>query len=161
MAVKVRIQDNKKTWNKFVRSVKTLNTNRVDVGVFGKQGSDLVITAASNEFGVPFEKPKRIPARSHLRTAIGDNKPAFVKLVQKNFVKVTTGFKPAKRFLNQLGFLGVRLVKDKIKKGPFKENAESTLRQKFPKTKPLINTGRLRRSYIHRVVRRGMGATIS
>ena len=142
---KVRIRDSDPGFKKLKRSLK--GPDRVDIGVFAKQGSDLVIYAAANEFGT-----STIPERSHLRAGIDEGKEKIDKFIAGSFNKMFAGRSTKVIEIGRLGLLGTSLVVGKINKGPFVKNKPATIRAKGS-SKPLINTGRLRASYTHRVVK--------
>jgi hypothetical protein len=143
---RVRIRDSDPGFKKLKKSLK--GPDRVDIGVFAKQGSDLVIQAASNEFGTD-----HIPERSHLRAGIDEGKEKINSFIAGSFNRMFAGRSTKIIEIGRLGLLGTSLVVEKINKGSFVPNAPSTLRAKRPKTKPLINTTRMRNSYTHRVVK--------
>lgn len=147
MAVKsrIRIRDSDPGFKKLKKRLS--GPDRVDIGVFAKQGSDLVIYAAANEFGT-----SRIPERSHLRAGIDEGKEKINSFIASSFSRMFAGKSTKRIEIGRLGLLGTSLVVGKINKGPFVKNKPSTIRAK-KSSKPLINTGRLRASYTHRIVK--------
>ena len=143
---RVRIRDSDPGFRKLRKRLK--GPNRVDIGIFAKQGSDLVIQAASNEFGT-----SRIPERSHLRAGIDEGKEKIDKFIASSFNRILAGRSSKLIELGRLGLLGTSLVVGKINKGPFVKNATATIKAKKGSTKPLINTTRMRNSYTHRIVK--------
>ena len=132
----------------FKKLIKRLSgPDRVDVGVFANQGSDLVIKAASNEFGT-----STIPERSHLRAGIDEGKRQIEGFVAGSFSRMFAGKSKKADEIGRFGLFGTALVVKKIDKGPFKANKPATVKRKGS-SKPLIDTGRLRQSYTHRVVK--------
>lgn len=142
---RVRVRDSDPGFKKLKKRLK--GPDRVDIGVFAKQGSDLVIYAASNEFGT-----SRIPERSHLRAGIDEGKEKIDKFIASSFSRMFAGKSTKIIELGRLGLLGTSLVVGKINKGPFVKNKPSTIRAK-KSSKPLIDTGRLIASYNHRIVK--------
>lgn len=142
---RVRVRDSDPGFKKLKKRLK--GPDRVDIGVFAKQGSDLVIYAAANEFGT-----SRIPERSHLRAGIDEGKEKIDKFIASSFNRMFAGRSTKVIELGRLGLLGTSLVVGKINKGPFVKNKPSTIQQKGS-SKPLIDTGRLRASYTHRIVK--------
>lgn len=142
---KVRVRDSDPGFKKLKKRLK--GPDRVDIGIFAKQGSDLVIQAASNEFGT-----SRIPERSHLRAGIDEGKEKINSFIASSFSRMFAGKSTKIIELGRLGLLGTSLVVGKINKGPFKPNKPKTVQRKGS-SKPLIDTGRLRASYTHRVVK--------
>lgn len=114
--------------------------DRVDVGVFSGQGEDLVIYAASNEFGT-----KDIPERSYLRAGIDEKKRQIGKLTSKLAEKVIAGKMSKREALEIIGQTAQGIVQGKMVRGPFTPNKAATVARKGS-SKPLIDTGRLRGS---------------
>jgi hypothetical protein len=147
MAIKSRvtIRDSDPGFKKLLKRLS--GPDRVDIGVFAEQGSDLVIRAASNEFGT-----SRIPERSHLRAGIDEGKEKINKFVASSFNRMLSGRSSKMVELGKLGLLGTSLVVGKINKGPFKALKPKTIQRKGS-SKPLVDTGRLRASYTYRIAR--------
>ena len=151
MAKKSKVIDDKRQWDKLRKKVTKLSKgdNAVDIGLFGEQGSDLVIYASSNEFGTG-----TIPERSFLRTTFDEEKKAIINLLDKNKIKAVLGKISKKKLLSRIGLKMVGAVQIKIASGPFTPNAPSTRRQKTKSGKQgteLIDTGRMRQSITHKV----------
>jgi len=143
---RVMIRDSDPVFRKLKKRLK--GPDRVDIGIFANQGSDLVIQAASNEFGTD-----SIPERSHLRAGIDEGKNEINKFVAESLNKILAGRSTKIIELGRLGLLGTSLEVKKINDGKFTPNAPSTIRAKKGSTKPLINTGRMRNSYTHRIAK--------
>ena len=151
---KFRIRDSDPGFRKLRKNFK--GPDSVDIGVFAKQGSELVIYAATNEFGTDRAGPNRnitIPERSFLRAGIDENRRELKKFAAKKALDVLTGKLSKKAALSQLGLLAQGKVQLKITRGPFVPNQPSTIILKGS-SKPLINTGRLRQSISFEVGRK-------
>lgn len=143
---KVKVRDSDPGFKKLLKRL--TGPDRVDIGVFAEQGSDLVIKAASNEFGT-----STIPERSHLRAGIDEGKREIENAVVNSYNRIFAGKTKKIDELGKLGLLGTALVVKKINKGPFTPNKPKTILRKGS-SKPLIHTGNLRQAYTHRVVKR-------
>lgn len=150
MATGARItKDDRRKWDKLAKQLQEIKRTQgksAKIGVFAEQGSDLVKYAGANEFGATIKRAGttiKIPERSFLRSAIDENRRRIVRFVDQQainlIVKQSQGIK---RTLRLLGLFGVKLVKEKIVKGPFVPNAPATIRKKGS-SKPLIDKGRL------------------
>jgi phage gpG-like protein len=161
MAKGVKIRDNKKKWDKLKRAVSKGSKStgsEVQIGVFSEQGGDLVIYAATNEFGTDRAGPNRniiIPERSWLRSTYDEQVKKLFQFIKKNKVKIVLGKVSRKSILNKIGFQLVGAMQKKIAEGVFTPNAPSVKSKKTSQGKegkPLINEGRLRQSITHRIV---------
>lgn len=149
-----RIKDSDPGFKKLKKNFK--GPDNVDIGVFAGQGSDLVIYAATNEFGTDQAGPNRniiIPERSFLRAGVDENKRELKQFAKKKAFDVLTGKISKKVALSQLGLLAQSKVQKRIASGPFVPNAPSTIRIKGS-SRPLVNTGRLRQSITFEVGRK-------
>jgi hypothetical protein len=141
--------------------LRALHNTRVKVGVLeaaGASDSDPGVTvaqvAAWNEFGV--EQNKRlgipgIPERPFIRGGIDDAKPLIYEAVGKLTGLVIDGKMEPDVAAKRLGLLGVREIQKKLLRGPFVANAPSTIAIKGS-SRPLVDTGQLRRSISFAVV---------
>lgn len=121
---------------------------KVKVGVLGKSGSKMVVTAATNEFGTTKAGARHnvtIPARPFLRP-VGTNKElaAFVAGQLKAILRVPNPEDP-RRALGKIGEKAVALVRQNIASHPPPPNAPSTIEKKGS-SGTLVDTGRLRQS---------------
>ena len=140
---KFKVRDSDPGFKKLRKNFK--GPDRVDIGVFSDQGSDLVIYAASNEFGT-----STIPERSYLRGSIDEKKRSIRKLTSKLAEKVIAGKMSKKEALEIIGQKAQGIVQGKMTRGPFTPITAATVARKGS-TKPLIDTGRLRSSITFRV----------
>lgn len=121
----------------------------VEVGFFASakymDGTSVAAVAAWNEFGT-----KHIPERPAIRQSIKSHAKNLLTIVKKNIDSriMVIDRKLADKIGTSQGDAQQKSMIDL--KEP--KNADSTLRQKFPKTNPLVHTGMLIRSVTHRVV---------
>ena len=120
---KVRVRDSDPGFKKLIKRLS--GPDRVDVGVFAEQGSDLVIKAASNEFGTNTN-----PERSHLRAGIDEGKREIEGFVANSFNRMFAGKTKKADEIGRLGLMGTALVVKKINKGPFTANKPKTIARK-------------------------------
>ena len=135
-------------WNDLLKSLARLESDSdkgVTVGVHGKEGSDEVIKAASNEFGT-----ETIPERSFLRSTMVEHEADIVKGLES---AVSGALDNKRSFEHGLGVLGeqaVGWVKRKIIDITQPPNAPSTIAGKIRRSgkegTPLIDTGRMLQS---------------
>lgn len=141
------VRDSDPGFRKFRRQLKG-GPDAVNIGLFGEQGSDLVIYAASNEFGT-----EKVPERSFLRSTVDEKKQTFKKFIDRNKNAIVIGPRQRRVVLERLGLLAEKEIVKKISRGPFVPNAPSTIARKRS-SKPLIDTGRMRQSIISKVVKK-------
>ena len=137
------VRDSDPGFKKLIKNLK--GPDRVDIGVFSEQGEDLVIYAASNEFGT-----STIPERSYLRAGIDEKKRQIGRLTSKLAEKVIVGKIRKKEALAIIGQTAQGIVQGKMVRGPFTPNKSATVMRKGS-SKPLIDTGRLRGSITFKV----------
>lgn len=151
---KFRVRDSDPGFRKLKKNFK--GPNAVDIGVFAEQGSEVVIYAATNEFGTDRAGPNRnitIPERSFLRAGVDENKNEFRTFLESKAVRIVLGKESKERVLSKLGALAQGKIQSRIAQGRFTPNAPLTIRIKGS-TKPLIDTGRLRQSITWRIGKR-------
>lgn len=101
-------------------------------------GTDLLVVAASNEFGTT---DGRIPERSFLRAGILEKKNVIKDFWKKGkAAKLLMGELPPEKALSLLGLQGQTIVQNKIRAIQDPPNAESTIARK-ESSNPLIDTG--------------------
>ena len=133
----------------------------VTIGVHGEEGSEIVIAAATNEFGnLDQSAPGAIPERSYLRSTIDEGQAEILKDLEGAVVFALDG-KDLEKGLGLIGEKWVGKVKTKIKTGPFVDSALSTQQAKGsvsnPINTPLIDTGQNLRNRIGWQIRTGSG----
>lgn len=114
------------------------------VGVQGKTHSEMVVIAASNEFGT-IRSGHHVPERSYLRSTVDNGEGEILDDLQGVVDKTLAGG-DLDRLLGLIGEKWVGLVKVTIKELDDPPNAPSTIRQKKGADNPLVNDGRLRNS---------------
>lgn len=112
------------------------------------EGVDLCDIAMFNELGTVHSPP-----RPFLRQSVDDNQ-AEIEGFMKESVDLMQDGMSAQTCLEQLGLFQKDLVQDKIVTGNFVANAESTIRKKGS-SRPLIDTGIMRRSVLSVVKKKG------
>ena len=130
----------------------------VKVGILGSSGDHRVKgsggpqtvaeVAAHHEFGAPEAK---IPQRSFLRAGIDGAQGEIGTAIEELTTKVIDGKMTPEVAAARLGLLGVRVVQKKLIDGPFVALSEKTIKAKGS-SRPLIDTGQMRRSITHEVV---------
>ena len=120
----------------------------VDIGFFAsakyQDGTFVAAVAAWNEFGT-----KHIPERPAIRQSIKANEANLVRIITKN---IDTKKMVIDRLLaDKIGLSQVGAQQKSMVDLKEPANAPSTLKQKFPKTNPLVNTGTMIRSVTHKV----------
>lgn len=118
------------------------------VGVHGERDSDMVVIAASNEYGTTHSGTgpgHNVPERSYLRSTVDNGQAEVLDDLQAAVGKALDGAD----LDQQLGLVGekwVGRVKETIKALDTPPNAPSTIAAKKGADNPLIDTGRLRNS---------------
>ncbi|MFU8806541.1 MAG: hypothetical protein ACNA8W_22210 [Bradymonadaceae bacterium] len=113
----------------------------------GVGGAPLILIASVNEFG---SDDGRIPERSYLRSTIDENRDHFGEFLGKGLVKVMDGKWTPDQVMDALGMEAVNKVQRKIDNLKEPPNAEATIKRKGS-SNPLVDTGQLKQSIIHRV----------
>lgn len=123
----------------------------VFVGVHGKEGSEQVIIAATNEFGTTQAGASGnvvIPERSFLRSTVAERQGQIGDLLIQAVEDAVEGKRTLDQGLGRLGEQTAGWVVEKIKILQEPDNAESTKAAKRRKSggkegKPLVDEGRL------------------
>lgn len=138
---------------KFEETIKQLSELEVAVGYYSgegsyKDGTPLVVVAASNEYG-----SSTTPARPFMAKSFNDNfsqiKSACA-LAEKKIVEKGASIQDT---LSELGVFIKGLVQKTITDGDFAPNAPSTIKHKRS-NHPLIDTGRMRQGVDYRIRKR-------
>lgn len=122
-------------WNEIQRKLRQLESKKVDVGLQGDAGSDIVNRAFFNEFGT-----QDIPERSFLRSTLTE-KTNEIKNQAENLVQ-NLGTTDVEQGLGRIGLYLETEIKKKVTNGNFTPNAPSTIKQKGS-SKPLIDSGQM------------------
>ncbi len=128
---------------------------KLSVGVHGQEGNrgdedepDNVQLAVWHEFGT---SDGHVPERSFLRSAFDKNRGKYERMLPVVTRRAMNGRITPKQALETMGERMVADIVNGINRGIPPPLAPSTLRQKGPKTKPLINTGQLKMSITYKV----------
>ena len=128
----------------------------VTIGVHGEEGSQIVIAAATNEFGnLDQSAVGAIPERSYLRSTIDEGQAEILNDLQGAVIFALDG-DDLEKGLGLVGEKWVGKVKKKIKDLKEPPNADSTIRQKGS-SNPLIDTGQNLRNRISWQIRTSSG----
>lgn len=129
-----------------------------DVGGEVAEDGDITLAgyAAVNEFG---SSDGRVPERSFLRSTVDENADKYAVLLEKAVGRaadrIVEGGNAGEAMTTELGKVGLRAerdVKRKIRDLKDPPNAASTIARKGS-SNPLIDTGRMRQSISHRVLK--------
>lgn len=126
----------------------------VKAGVLGSEGSDLVMIAATMEYGSP---SKNIPARAFMRKSLASRR--LVSNVRNIAARYFAGKIDLDRALNQVGISAVGVIQQAIGSNIAPPNAPATIARKGSSA-TLIDTGRLRQSISYEIVS-GPGTAVS
>lgn len=138
---------------KFDALLKALSVPAVDlkVGIFSDAGDEpgglsVAEVATYHEFGYG------VPERSFLRAYLEQNQEKVLDDLNNELTKVIDGKRPLTNALNRVGLAIVGGVKERMSDGISPELAESTkARRKHGGETPLVDTGQLRNSIVHKV----------
>lgn len=137
----------------YVNEVISKLNSVLEVGVFGDQDSDMVIYAATNEFGTNRAGRHRnvtIPERSYIRSALDENEGIINKFITSELMKVLEGKNDENIFYNRIGLFIQKLIQEKILSNIPPGNAQSTIDRKGS-SRTLIDQGRLLQSITYRI----------
>lgn len=159
--------------DKVLRVLEELSSKAVRIGILSSAGSELLMIANvheygcdihvtdrmrgffRHEFGVNIKKSTtkiRIPERSFIRSSYDENRNKFSNY--DNYLEAVLDFKiSVDDFFNIIGNACVNFIKEYIKHGDFAQNSSLTLENKKPKTKPLIDSGRLINAVDYEVIK--------
>lgn len=160
------VKDSDPGFRKLLRRLRQIEAegNGIKVGVFSaKSGSEEVIKAAANEFGVPSVHGSglragkghtvSIPERSYLRSTYDDIIGRVYKTIKREQKNIISGKLRVRDFWTKTGLYFVKKVQAKIRSGEFVPNAPLTIKRK-KSSKPLIDTGRLRQEITYAITKR-------
>lgn len=118
-----------------------------DAGAYADGGVNLADVATFNEFGT-----SSIPSRPFMSQTFDTNQQDIKEFIEKQYSGVLSLKQTISDGLKKIGVWYTGKVKEIFTKGEFAPNSPSTLAAKYPSTRPLIDTGRLRQSIDHEVV---------
>jgi hypothetical protein len=140
---------------KALAEIEKLKNMCVKVGVVEGTDEKLLKIAAANELGVagpPFSENGKgkwfIPPRRFIRDFADASREKTGRLVERLFSRVSGGTMSAEDALEQLGDIVERGVKSYMGGNNFTPNAKSTKKKKKGSSKPLMDTGHLKRDGI-------------
>lgn len=148
MAKRVTVRD--RGWNRIKKDVERIKREPhtkvgVQAGEKAGDGGDLVVIAASNEFGT---KDGHIPSRPFLRQTFEENRREIEDRKARIWQAILLGRATMRTGLGLLGAWYQGKVQQQIVKLSEPPNAPSTIARKGS-SNPLVDTGRLRQSIRH------------
>lgn len=126
-------------YKEYYQSLTKINRSKVKVGLFAKLGNELIIYAATNEFGTTKAGKLRnviIPARSFIRSTFNEQVSKVVKRYEKILANPTNYDKK----LKLIGLDQVSKIQQKIIDIKTPANKPSTIKRKGS-SNPLVDTG--------------------
>ncbi len=139
-----------KGFKRIRKDLKKVDGASVDVGILGGSGNvkkgtfTVAALAATQEFGTRKAGKNKniiIPERSFLRSTFDSKKQKYMKVLKSLHGDILLGKKTVVGALALFGDRVVGDVKRKITDIKTPPNAPSTLKRKYPKNNPLIETG--------------------
>ncbi len=144
----VRIQDRDRGYKGMRQRMKQMAGSYTKVGVQENSKdqdgvSDLVLIAASNEFGTD-----TIPERSFIRSTFEENRDKLAEISAAEADAIMTGRKDVRTSLQLMGEYHAGQIQAKIHSHPPPENAPATIKRKGS-SGTLVDTGNLAQSIRH------------
>lgn len=145
MAVRgIAVIDTDLGFDKFQANLTALAEQRafLTVGIHADAGSEVIIIAATNEFGTTRAGVNHnitIPERSFMRSTLDENQRRLFDALQKAIEDDLDDKRPLKDGLGLVGELTVSLIKNKVRDRRIPPNAPSTIAKKGSDN-PLIDT---------------------
>lgn len=140
---------------KFQKMLKELAEMEVRVGfqhgeAAEEDGTDICDIAAWNELGTA-----NMPSRPFLRKSVDENEGEINDFFQSLKADIVKG-KSAEKILKEIGIFQKDLIQEKIAKGNYAPNAESTIKRKGSSV-PLIDSGKMLQSVNYVIRKKGSG----
>lgn len=132
-------------WNRIIQNDKNLNRCSIKVGLFG----EVAIRGTINELGSPINN---IPSRPFMTQAYEKYKRRLENSIDDNYRLVQNRVLTTNNYLKTIGEIHTTQIKNTITNGNFIPNAPSTIAKKGS-SKPLIDTGEMRRSVTYKVIK--------
>ena len=165
----VNIEDKNFT-SRLVKELNAIKGKRIIVGIFGEEGTDILIIASVNEFGTTITvTPKmraflhgqglhlrnsttsiNIPERSYIRSGYDNRKDSIIAFAQNRLIELYNFRITAEQYLNGLGEYITGQIRDYMTSLTTPPNHPYTI-QKKKSSNPLIDTGRLRQSITYKI----------
>lgn len=159
----VQIRDNSEEWDKLQKELKFIEGKVINIGILGSEGSQILLIANVNEFGVSITVTPKMRAFLHSQGLHLKKTTKHVKIPERSFIRGTAISKEreiikfvldqydllfdlridGKQFLDRIGVFCVGLTKQTLVNLKRPPNHPLTLQGKAPKTNPLVNTGTL------------------
>lgn len=152
------VTDIDKGYKKIIQSIKDLGVNGVNVGIasdkINKEGVSVAQYAYWNEVGVESKDGKgwKIPPRPFMRGWADSNKENIKQTMQSVAQAVSSGKIEAETAVERIGQYCQDGIKSYIRRGDFTPNSPATIEKKGS-SRPLIDTGTMRRSIRYEIVR--------
>jgi len=165
--------EDKSDVDKLLQVLQELSSTAVRIGILSNAEGEILMIANVNEYGCDIDITDkmrgyfrdvfginikrdttkiRIPERSFIRSSYDENKGKF--RTYDDYLSAVLDMKiSVQDFYKIVGNACVNTIKDYIRRGDFEPDSSLTLERKKPKTKPLIDTGRLINSIDYEVIR--------
>lgn len=157
---------------KLLQVLDDLENSRIEIGIFGSEGSTILMIAAVNEFGCKITvtpkmraylhsqglhlkastKQINIPERSFIRSSYDQEKDKIISRANKLLEKVLKLELPVQTFFELLGEYIVGVMQGYLTDLSDPSNHPFTIARK-DSTNPLIDSGRMRQAITHKVVK--------
>jgi phage gpG-like protein len=136
---------------RFLRVLSDLQSSKIEVGILGEDGAkpSILLIASVHEFG---SMKVNIPERSFIRAGFDQNANKIQQKAQLLLEQVLTFRLSPSNFFDVVGEYAVGLIQEYITDLQDPPNKPGTIKAKGS-SNPLIDTGRLRQSITHRVVK--------
>ncbi|ERT62240.1 hypothetical protein [Peptoniphilus sp. BV3C26] len=166
------VEDNSNV-DKILRVLEELSSTAVRIGILSSAEGEILMIANVHEygcdipvtdkmrgyfrgaFGINIKKDTtkiRIPERSFIRSSYDENKGKFRTF--DDYLNAVLDMKiSVQDFYQIIGNACVNTIKEYIRRGDFEPDSSLTLERKKPKTKPLIDTGRLINAIDYEVIK--------
>lgn len=156
----------------FLKVLEELSSTRVEIGIFGDSGGDILMIASVNEFGCSISVTDKmrnylhyigihlkkdtttinIPERSFIRSGYDQNKSNIESQGEKLLAKVLSLELSVDAFFNAIGEYSVGLIQEYLTDLRSPANSPATVKLKGS-SNPLIDKGQLRSSITFKVVK--------
>lgn len=155
-----------------LKVLEELDSYSIQIGIFGEDDSDILMIARVHEFGVkvtvtpkmrgylhhigihlkPSTQHINIPERSFIRASFDEEQAKIISAGEKLIKQVIMLRTPVRTFFDVMGEYIVGLVRNYLVDLQSPSNHPVTVQRKGS-SNPLIDTGRLRDSITHKVVK--------
>ena len=166
----IQYEDNSRV-EELLNQISFIKNKSIRIGILGEAGSDILMIANVNEFGVKINvTPKMrgylalkglhlkksttqisIPERSYMRGGFDANRNKIIDYAQGKLEDLFNFRITGQQYLDQVGLFCVGLIQDYLTNLREPPNHPYTIAKKGS-SNPLVNTGRLRNSITYEVV---------